>query len=114
VATIICPRCHAEVAAAVHQCPGCGCTLQFQQPAAPAPSPQRPATRLLERPWVVTILVLHLGAFGIPLYWHLRLSLRARCWIIGLSILYTLLVVLIVVWALMQIMKAVHELRVGS
>jgi hypothetical protein len=54
--------------------------------------------------------MLHLGLFGIPLYWRTDYSRTVRIWLVVVSILYTVLVAIAVVWGVAQVMKAVRAL----
>ena len=43
----------------------------------------------MSRPWVIVLMVLHIGFFGIPFYWKTNYSVGVRVLIIAVSILYT-------------------------
>jgi hypothetical protein len=95
VPSIICPGCGAELDVHFETCPHCQSRLQVvaggnSLTSALAPTALRPA---LDRPWVLTILVLHVGFLGIPLYWKTNYSLRTRLMICLASILYTIFAV---------------------
>ena len=54
--------------------------------------------RLVNNPWALLVLVLHVGLLGIPLYWKTKYSLTVRLLIILASIVYTLVAVWLIVW----------------
>jgi hypothetical protein len=123
VTTIICPMCRAELDAAADQCAQCGAATRQEAAGRPhqvvtAGAPHSTGLpghctepKLLDRPWMLTILLLHLGAFGIPLYWRRSCYSRSvRLGLIVVSILYTILVVLVIAWAVGQILAAVRTL----
>jgi len=58
---------------------------------------------LVEKPWVLVILVLHVGLLGLPVYWKLNYSFGARLLIILASIAYTVFAVLVIIWGCRQI-----------
>ena len=91
----------AELPAAADLCDRCGAsTSGDHQEVAERP--------LRDRPWVMTILLLHLGVFGIPLYWKASYSRNTRILVVILSIVYTLLVVVVVIWGCMQMYRLVE------
>lgn len=55
---------------------------------------------LVEKPWVLVVLVLHVGVLGIPIYWKLNYSLRGRLTVILASLAYTVFAVFAIVWML--------------
>ena len=90
VDTIICPGCSAELAAADDVCAQCG---------APTTVKGRPQ-ELINRPWVIVILMLHVGLLGIPVYWKPKYSLGTRLLIVLASIVYTVAAVIFITWML--------------
>lgn len=58
---------------------------------------------LVEQPWILLVLVLHVGVLGIPVYWKLNYPLTARLLIILGSIAYTIFAVLVIIWGCRQI-----------
>lgn len=95
VPTIICPGCGAELGAHVEICPRCHSPVQTV-PGGGAPRPlssQAAPTPALDKPWVLVILVLHVGFLGIPLYWKTHHSVRTRLMICLASVLYTVFAV---------------------
>jgi hypothetical protein len=66
--------------------------------------PAAPQDALLNRPWFLVVLLLHVGILGIPAYWATKYSVTTRLLIIAASIVYTLLAVAIIVWAVQQIL----------
>jgi hypothetical protein len=53
--------------------------------------------QLLDRPWVIVVLMLHVGLLGIPVYWKTKYSLGARLFLVVASIVYTVSVVVMIV-----------------
>jgi hypothetical protein len=91
VATIVCPRCRAELDLHLDLCPQCGSALHVH-PANSASGDDEPI-RVLDRPWVLAVLLLHVGLLGIPLYCKTRYSVATRAIICLLSVVYTILAV---------------------
>ncbi len=85
VTTIICPDCGAELRPTDESCKQCGRTAA--KPAA-TDSKER-LKQLLDRPWVIVVLMLHVGLLGIPVYWKTNYSLGARLMMVVASIVYT-------------------------
>ena len=96
IAEVVCPRCTATLDAAADHCPNCG----HSTPIGPGQTPDRP---LIDRPWLIVLAVLHVGALGIPLYWKTSYSLTTRLLLIGVSIVYTVLAVAGILWGSWQI-----------
>ena len=92
VATIVCPSCHRELELAQDVCPRCGNRI-----ANAATTSTDDVFRVIERPWVLTILLLHVGLLGIPIYLKTGYSLRTRLLICAISIAYTIVAVAIIV-----------------
>ena len=85
VTTIICPNCGAALEPTAATCRQCGGTTAKQQAnESPVGSKQ-----LLDRPWVIVVLLLHVGLLGIPLYWKTKYSLAVRWFLVVASIVYT-------------------------
>ena len=59
--------------------------------------------RLMDRPWFIVVLLLHVGVLGIPAFWATHYSVSTRLLIILASILYTLFAVVVIIWSLQQI-----------
>gem|GEM_PF-3397166 len=86
---IICPSCQASVDAALTQCPQCHASL-----IAPDQAPRMiRSNSALNKPWVIVLLLLHVGILGIPYYWKLKYSVSTRLFIIAASIAYTVFAV---------------------
>lgn len=68
------------------------------------------SARLRDEPGWIVILVLHLGLFGIPLYWRTRYPVSVRLLIVVVSLVYSLLFGLVVFWGGLQIVRLVREL----
>ena len=94
--TIICPGCHAELAASDEVCSQCGA----------ATTDKRPPEELINRPWVLIVLMLHVGLLGIPFYWKTKYSVGTRLLIILASIAYTVFAVTFIIWMLGYISRA--------
>jgi hypothetical protein len=73
---------------------------QSRQPTVPSRE-----SRVLDRPWVIVLVLLHLGLLGIPLYWSTNYSVRTRLLICLASVAYTIFAVWVIVWAALQIMR---------
>ena len=108
VETMICPSCHADLPADAERCVRCGSSTRPSNGSDELGRPGEQAERLRDRPWLLTILLLHLGVFGIPLYWQARYSRNIRIGIVIVSILYTILVIVVVAWGVMQIARAIQ------
>jgi hypothetical protein len=104
VTSIVCPHCGTALDAVEEVCSQCGMSTT----ATPQSSPLR--RRILDRPWVIILVMLHLGLLGIPLYWKTNYSVAMRLMFVVASILYTIFAVLVIIWALMQIGEAVRLL----
>jgi hypothetical protein len=107
VTTIVCRKCHADLAVSAAFCDQCGTPTNADPPTSSAPSNANNSRPLLDRPWVIVVLLLHVGVLGIPAYWAANYSVSTRLLIILASILYTLFAVVVIVWSLRQIAEAV-------
>ncbi|MBC8354661.1 MAG: hypothetical protein H8E66_21905 [Planctomycetes bacterium] len=85
VTTIICSDCGAELAATAATCQHCGGATANQPPNAS----KEKLKQLLDRPWVIVVLLLHVGLLGIPVYWKTNYSVATRLLIVVASIVYT-------------------------
>ncbi|MGE0759931.1 MAG: hypothetical protein AB7F89_00965 [Pirellulaceae bacterium] len=108
VSTILCDRCHAEISAQVRQCPHCGAAQTVAtlsgNTATPAAAPHSEyRERLIDKPWLLTVVLLHVGLLGIPLYWTTRYSLGVRLGICLASVVYTIAAVAGIGWGLWYI-----------
>lgn len=105
VNTIICPSCGTDLAVTVRRCNRCGA-------ATDGPSSQlvtaSPAARLLDRPLILVVLLLHVGLLGIPLYWRTRYSVPTRLAIILASIVYTVVALAVIYWGVMKFLQFVQ------
>jgi len=90
VDTIICPQCSAELPVDAQACAHCGSSTEL--------SATSNAQRLLDRPWFLLILILHVGLLGIPAYWKTKYSLGVRLLIVLASIAYTVFAVGVIFW----------------
>lgn len=95
VETIICPHCHAELKVHHETCPYChtSLTTASTHSAIERDDPQS----VLDRPWIIAVLLLHVGFLGIPLYWKTRYSVATRVMICLLSVVYTVFAVGVIV-----------------
>ena len=66
--------------------------------------------RLIDRPWLLIVVVLHVGLLGIPMYWKTKYSMRVRLIIIAVSIAYTIFSVVIIVVVGMSIIDNIRML----
>jgi hypothetical protein len=73
--------------------------------SAETPTAPEDSRSLFQRPWVILILVLHLGALGIPLYSRLDYSRAVRISIVVISIVYTIFVAMVIYWSVQQIIN---------
>ena len=105
VTTVICRNCHAELAVTADVCDRCGTRTNENGASHPSAVDESSAqqARLLDRPWFLIVLILHLGVLGIPAYWATGYSLPTRLLIVTASILYTAFAVVVIVWSLRQI-----------
>jgi len=58
---------------------------------------------VIDRPWVILVVLLHVGFLGIPLYWKANYSRNVRLAICVASVVYTVVAVAIIVWGVVQI-----------
>lgn len=98
VDTIICANCEAELAATAEICGQCGAATK-----STGMSGRGQAKELMNRPWVIVVLILHVGFLGIPIYWMTKYSLAARLLMILTSIVYTVAAVTAIIWILQGI-----------
>ena len=103
VATIICPSCGVELRPTDETCPRCGSTTV--KPAATGSKEK--LKQLLDRPWVIVVLMLHVGLLGIPVYWKTNYSLAARLLMVIASIVYTVGAVAFIVVMLQWLIRIV-------
>src|SRR5688572_4613135 len=96
VSSIICPRCYTELSADSETCSHCGTSLRTQPAARQTEVVDQ--GRIIDRPWLIGIVLLHIGFLGIPLYWKTSYSVGARIAICLLSIAYTVFAVAVIVW----------------
>lgn len=80
--TIICPSCGTERRPTDGPCEQCGHTMA-------TPDSKERLKQLLNRPWFIVVLMLHVGLLGIPIYWMTKYSLGARLLMVLASIVYT-------------------------
>ena len=105
--TIVCPRCHQDLPVASEICGHCGADTRGTT-AVESERENDESSSLLHRPWVVLVIVLHLGFLGIPVYWRLKYSLAERIWICVASIVYTVLAVALIWWGVLRIWAAIQ------
>lgn len=73
--------------------------------------PRSEFMQVMDRPWVIIVLVLHVGFLGIPLYWKTKYSVSTRIWIIIASIVYTVGAVAFIVLTLRWIAHILGTLQ---
>lgn len=105
VVSIICPQCGIELKPADDVCHQCGANTSSETGQG-AP----PRSRLMDRPWLLVVVVLHVGVLGIPLYWKTNYSTPARLAIIAASIVYTVFAVTVIVWGCLLIFNMFRQL----
>ncbi len=93
VTTIICPDCGAESKPTAEVCRKCGGTAGILSAIAPKGLPNP----LFDRPWVIVVLMLHVGLLGIPVYWKTSYSLGVRLCLVIASVVYTVGAVVFIV-----------------
>src|SRR5690349_4189573 len=93
-----CPTCGENISRTSAECPRCRTPR-----ALDAEILRDPPTPMLDRPWVLLVLILHLGLLGIPVYWKSHHSLSARIGMVVFSIVYTIFAVWVIAWGLRQI-----------
>ena len=103
IENIVCPQCQAMLDVSATACPQCGAATTTPLRTAHRDTPEK--QRLLDKPWLIVILVLHLGFLGIPLYWKTSYSLGVRIWIVVASIVYTVVAVAAIVFMLSKIAR---------
>ncbi len=72
--------------------------------------PRSEVMQLMDRPWVIIVLLLHVGFLGIPIYWKTKYSVGVRLGIIVASIAYTLFAVVFIVLMLRWIARVFETL----
>ncbi|MEM1070429.1 MAG: hypothetical protein AAGG48_06655 [Planctomycetota bacterium] len=76
-----------------------------------APEPERSdVMQVMDRPWVIVVLLLHVGFLGIPIYWKTKYSVGTRVWICVASIVYTVAAVAFIIVMIRWIMEMMSEL----
>ena len=60
----------------------------------------------MDRPWLIIVVLLHVGLLGIPYYWKTKYSVPMRLTIIAVSIAYTLFVVILTIIVLRFVINA--------
>ena len=66
--------------------------------------------QVMDRPWAIILLLLHVGFLGIPIYWKTKYSVSTRVWIIIASIVYTVGAVVFIVLMLRWIAQMLEQL----
>lgn len=92
-ATIICPDCGAELRPVDETCAQCGGRAANRA----ATASKAKLKQLLDRPWVIVVLILHVGLLGIPIYWKTNYSRGTRLMMVVVSIVYTVAAVTFIV-----------------
>ncbi len=106
VTTILCPDCGAELRPAHESCEQCG-RAAAKQPSAES---RERLKQLLDRPWVIVVLMLHVGLLGIPVYWKTNYSLAARLMMVVASIVYTVGAV----WFIVVMLRWLFLMAIGG
>ena len=66
--------------------------------------------QLLDRPWVIVVLMLHVGFLGIPVYWKTKYSLGARLLMVLASTVYTIGAVAFI---MVMLRRLIHMVTAG-
>ena len=114
VTTIVCPQCHESLDPSAEVCHRCGAatfahtnqathTNQVNRDAHPGSSS---SDRLIDKPWLIIVVLLHVGLLGIPMYWRTSYSVGVRIGIVLASIVYTVVAVGFIVYMLWWIMQS--------
>jgi hypothetical protein len=93
VVSIICPNCKTALDPGDDVCRQCGAHTT----SGVVDTTDAPRTRLIDRPWLLIVVVLHVGLLGIPLYWKTSYSTSVRLVIIVASIVYTVFALAIII-----------------
>ncbi|MEO8495556.1 MAG: zinc ribbon domain-containing protein [Planctomycetota bacterium] len=101
VTTVFCPDCGAELRTTDKTCGQCGRSNALP----PVTGSKEKLQRLLDRPWVLVVLILHVGFLGIPVYWKTNYSLGVRLMMVIASIVYTIIAVAFILIMLRWLMQ---------
>ncbi len=102
--TVPCANCGATLNSTLPYCPACG-----RITVVDAVVVDTPRFRFVDKPWVLIVLLLHVGLLGIPIYWTSRHSLGTRWTMVIGSIAYTLFAIAVILWGLSQIMRVFYS-----
>jgi len=105
VVSIVCPKCGTELEPSEALCGQCGANTSGDHLDS-----QPSQSRLIDKPWLLVVLILHVGFLGIPLYWRTKYSAGVRLAMVIVSIVYTVLAVAIIVWFCKFIFNAFRPL----
>ena len=100
IETIVCPQCQSVLDVSAETCGQCGAAT-----TSPSHSRRSESPPLIDRPWLIVVVLLHVGFLGIPLYWATSYSFGVRMGIVLASIVYTVVAVLVIVlvsWKIAQ------------
>ena len=92
VMSIVCPGCGADLDPTADICEACGARTTTGQPLVAPPKP------LMDRPWLLVVVLLHVGVLGIPLYWKANYPAHVRLGVIAASIVYTIFALVVILW----------------
>ncbi|MGB0600204.1 MAG: hypothetical protein ACPGLY_26300 [Rubripirellula sp.] len=67
--------------------------------------PRSELMKVMNRPWAIILLLLHVGFLGIPIYWKTNYSVGTRVWISVASIVYTVAAVAFIFFTLRWIFQ---------
>ena len=70
---------------------------ETEQPNSNTAPARSELMQVMDRPWVIVVLLLHVGFLGIPVYWKTKYSVSTRIWICVASIVYTVGAVVFIV-----------------
>ena len=66
--------------------------------------------KVMDRPWGIILLLLHVGFLGIPIYWKTNYSVGTKVWICVASIVYTVAAVAFIFFTLRWIFQVLGSL----
>ena len=87
------------------RCSYCGTPQSEVGNAGDEPASPGSRRQLIDRPWLIVLVLLHVGLLGIPLYWKSSYTRTTRLLICLASVLYTAFAVAVIAWGLWQIAR---------
>jgi predicted amidophosphoribosyltransferase len=105
VTSIVCPNCTTDLDPSDDICHQCGANT-----SSGVETRDGSRGRLIDRPWLLIVVLLHVGLLGIPMYWKTKYSTRVRLVIIAVSIAYTIFSLVIIIGMGMYIINNIRML----